>query len=283
MIGPPSDWGLPRESNQMTVEVTDQMPMGTEGLMERGDCVPRFALPDQNGAVASPLSDDIAGKPMILLFEGSDESSGSTFEQELEALRDAKKDWSINDTVVFAITRRSPEENRKLHESLNLPYALLSDEAGAVFRPYGLDVPPPGCPTISFALDTNLRVIEIIAGGDPGSHAPRAIGKIGALMANDPGIQLKQHPPVMVVPGALTPEDCARVIQVWHRPVPTWDTDGMVSEGHRAEKGDFKVRNESYGRVTQLVVRDPQVQKYLDAKLQRRVLTEIGKAFQTKV
>jgi len=267
----------------MTVQITDQMPMGTEGMLERGDRVPPFALPDQNGAMATPLSDDNAGRPMILFFDCADEQSGPAVEAELAALRDAKNDWESNGTVVFAITRRSPEENFRLHESLRLPYPVLSDGAGAVFRYYGLDPFPPGCPTVTFVLDTNMRAIDIVAGGEPSSHTPRVTGVISALMAELPDSQLKQHPPVLVLPGALTPEDCARIIQVWHRPVRTWETDGLVSEGHAAEKGDFKVRNESYGRVLQFVVRDPQIQKYLDAKLGRRVLAEITRVFQTKV
>ncbi len=267
----------------MMTQVTDQMPIGTEGQLERGDRVPPFALPDQNGAAVTPLSDDVAGKPMILLFECADEQAGPALERELVALRDTRRDWELNDTVVFAITRRSPEENLRLHDSLELPYSVLSDGSGEVFRAYGLDALPPGCPNVTFVLDTNMRAIEIVAGGNPGSQAPRAIDKISTLMADNPGTQLKRHPPVLVVPGALTPEDCARAVQVWHRPVRVWETDGMICDGYAVEKGDFKVRNESYGRVMQLVVRDPQVQKYLDAKMGRRVLTEIQKAFQTKV
>jgi peroxiredoxin len=267
----------------MTAQIADQMPLGTERLLESGDPVPTFALTDQNGATAAPLSDDIAGKPMILLFEGAAESARPAFERELETLRDAKNAWEASNTVVFAITRRSPEENRRLHESFRLPYSVLSDGAGAVFGSYGLDAPPLGGQTVTFVLDANMRAIDVVSGGDPGSHAPRAIGKISALMAEDPGIQLKRHPPVLVVPGALTPEDCARVIQVWNRPVRVWDSDGLICKGYVEEEGDFKIQNVSYGRISQFVLRDPQVQKYLDAKLQRRVLSEIRKAFQTKV
>ena len=264
-------------------QVTDRVPMGTEGLLECGDRVPPFALSDQNGTVRNPLSDEFSGKPMILLFECEEAQPGSSFETALAALRDAKPDWARSDTVVFAITRRSPADNRRLHDALALPYSVLSDASGAAFRSYGLAPPPPNCPFVTFALDTAMRAIEIVAGAEPKTHASRAIEKISALKADDPAAPMKRHPPVLVVPGALTPEDCARVIQVWHRPVKTWNTDGLISEGFAAEKGDFKVRNDSYGRVLQLVVRDRDLQKYLDAKLARRVLTEIAKAFQTKV
>ncbi len=257
--------------------------MGTEEMLECGDRVPSFALSDQNGTATFLLSDDIAGKPMILLFDCTDEQSRAAFERQLVALRDAKNDWEPSGTVVYAITRRSPEENLRLHESLRLPYSVLSDGSGAIFRSYGLAPLPPGCPAITYVLDTNLRAIDIIAEGEPGAHVSRAISMISTYMANIPITHLKCHPPVLVVPGALSPEDCARIIQIWHRPVRTWDTDGLICEGYAVEKGDFKVRNEAYGRVLQLVVRDLQVQKYLDAKLGRRVLTEIRKAFQTKV
>ena len=64
-----------------------------------------------------------------------------------------------------------------------------------------------------------------------------------------------------------------------------WETDGFATAGFKHEQGDFKIRNNtgSYGKVTQYVIKDPEIQKRLDAKIGRRVLPEIFKAYQTKV
>jgi predicted 2-oxoglutarate/Fe(II)-dependent dioxygenase YbiX len=72
-------------------------------------------------------------------------------------------------------------------------------------------------------------------------------------------------------------------MEVWHRPVQLWEGDGFTTQGFDKSTGDFKVRNKGYGHVVQMVVRDTKVQHYLDAKLQRRVMPEIHKTFQTKV
>ena len=73
------------------------------------------------------------------------------------------------------------------------------------------------------------------------------------------------------------------MIEVWHRPVQRWESDGFNSDGFAGERGDFKVRVESYGRTDQFVVRDPAVLEHLDSRLPRRVLPQITKAFGRRV
>jgi len=262
---------------------TGGIPLGTEGLFERGDRVPPFCLPDTRGVPVTPQSDEIAGRPTILAFDCTGIGEPAEFEAELAGLRDIFDALEAEQTAVFAITRRDAETNRRLKETLALPYPVLSDTVGAVYRACGLDPDAVSCPAVTYILDANLRAVEIVAGGEPGFLAERSRTVVKALAAESRGMHLAGHPPVIVLPRALTPKDCARIIDIWHRPVRTWHSDGQTSQGHDAEAGDFKVRNESYGRVVQMVLREPAAQKYLDAKLGRRVLPEIERAFQTKV
>ena len=256
------------------------MPLGTATQLECGDRIASFILPDQDGDPATPVADEVAGKPTLLVFDCGTDDDGA-YARELTALRDHADALKETGTTVFAITRRSIADNRHLRAAHGLPFQVLSDADGTAFKACGLDPTPPGCPVVTLVVDPNFRAVRAIGDGAAGSHAPRALTDLLRLGNEYRGAQIGTHPPVLVLPRALTPADCARLIEIWHQPAPTWQTDGMHCEGYAVETGNFKVRNESYGRVLQLVVRDAQVQKYLDAKLGRRIMPEIRKAFQT--
>lgn len=265
--------------------VTGRDRTGSSTGLESGDRAPPFALLDQSGESVTPLDDEIAGKPVLLVFRTGD--AGAAYPEELAAFRERHDEFAALEATVLAITRDSVEANSRLHVAQDLPFKVLSDGPGAVFKAYGLasgGASDGGSgAAITMVLDPNLHVIEVLNPGPRGGHAAAALRGLSRAAGERPPGRLGAHPPVLVVPRALGKEDCASLIEAWHRPVAVWDTDGLACAGYEMEKGDFKVRNESYGRVEQLVVRDPKILANLDAKLWRRVLPEIRKAFQTKV
>ncbi len=265
------------------MQPADQIQPATRAQLECGDRIAPFVLPDQEGNPATLVADEVAGKPALLVFEGGTGEDNTAFARELAAMRDHSEAFKESGATIFAITRRSVAENQRLHAEHKLPFQVLSDSDGTAFKACGQDHFPPNHSTVTLVVDPNYRAVRAIGGGEAGSHAPQALADLLLLEKEYRRTQIGVHPPVLVLPRALTPADCARLIEIWHRPVTTWKTDGMRCEGYTIEKGDFKVQNDSYGNVLQLVVRDPQVQKYLDMKLQRRVLPEISKAFQTTV
>ena len=263
------------------VQPTNQVPLGAAMRLECGDRIASFILPDHDGDPTTPVADEVAGKPALLVFECGTGDDGASYARELAAICDHAEAFKETGATVFAITRRSVAENRHLHATHDLPFQVLSDADGKVFKACGLEPMPPDCPVVTLVVDPNFRAVRAIGGGEAGSHAPRALTDLLRLEKEYRGAPISAHPPVLVLPRVLTPADCARLIEVWHQPATIWQTDGMYCEGYAVETGNFKVRNESYGRVLQLVVRDPQMQQYLDAKLGRRVMPEIRKAFQT--
>ena len=266
------------------MQSTKQISLATAAQLECGDRIVPFMLPDQKGDRVTPVADEVAGKPVLLVFEcGTGEDDRAAYAHELASMRDHAEALKKTGATVFAITRREVTGNQRLHAENNLPFQVLSDSNGKVFQSCGLVSLPPGCPVVTLVLDPNFRVVRAIGGGDTGSHARRALEDLLRLQEEYRSTQIATHPPVLVLPRALTPKDCTRLIGIWRQPATVWETDGMHCEGYAIEKGDFKVRNDSYGRVLQLVVRNPEVQQYLDTKLKRRVLPEIGKAFQTTV
>ncbi len=129
-------------------------------------------------------------------------------------------------------------------------------------------------------MDPTYRVQAIIGGTAEPSHADIALEHLRAEAARRPATGIAIHPPILVLPRLLSPDDCRALVDIWHRPVRIWHTDGHSSPGFDLDRDDFKVRNDFYGNVVQLVVRDPAVNAMLDGKLGRRIGGEIERAFQ---
>ena len=250
--------------------------------LETGDRIPAFALAGSDGAPVTPVSNDLSGRPLLLVFECGPVADCPSFAAELAALRDHSADLRAHDTVVLALTRRSCGDNGALEQQQALPFPVLSDPQAKVYGACGLDPQSIGRTAVTLALDGNLRVVAVIDGGGA-SRWPAIAEALESAAEQDSGETLSGHPPVLVLPRVLTPEDCAALIEVWHRPVPLWEGYDFKNEGFDQEAGDFKAGLSDHGRVVQFVVRDPEVQRYLDTKLNRRVLPEIMKSFQTRV
>lgn len=260
--------------------VADLIPFETARQLEAGDRISPILLKAQDGGVFNSLSDDVAGLPTLLIFECAQAQSGAGFEANLVTLRNRIEAAWTGRCVVRAITRRTERGNRDLHERLGLAFDLLSDPQGSVYRASGLEPAPPGCDAVVFVLDPQFRVVGSTAGRGAGL-VEEALRYLARLLEKQEQQSLQSHAPVIVIKNALTPEDCARLMRVWHQPVPVWKTDGLLCDGHEAEKGDFKVQGEAPYKVLQYVIRNPQIQRYLDNKLSRRIKPEVEKAFQT--
>ncbi len=251
--------------------------------LEAGDRIAPFVLPDPDGKPINPSADYLAGRPLLLVFEcAKEDDGGKAYAGELAALGDRADAVQAQSVLVLAITRRSRADNGALLRAQALPFTVLSDPEAKVYAACGLDPVTIGRATVTLVLDGNMRVVDLFDGGGA-SRGTEIAGALGRMTERNAEAALGNHPPVLVLPRVLTPEDCANLIRVWHRPVRMWESDGLTKQEFNSEKGDFKVRNKGYGRVVQLVVRDADLQNYLDTKLQRRVMSEIAKAFQTKV
>jgi peroxiredoxin/predicted 2-oxoglutarate/Fe(II)-dependent dioxygenase YbiX len=256
--------------------------LGSTDRLEAGDRIAAFTLPDVDGKPVNPLSDHLAGRPLLLIFDCAPQPGAPGLREDLAALAEQAETLAAQDVLVLAVTRRSPQDNRRLAAKQPLPCRLLSDPAGRVYAACGLDPATVGRATVTLALDSNLRVLDVIDGG-PASRWKAIAGALARYNGTGDPAPHDGHAPVLVLPRVLTPDDCAHLVQVWHRPVQVWEGDGLTTQGFNEAKGDFKVRNSDYGKVTQYLVRDPALQRYLDAKLQRRLLPEIQKVFQTRV
>ncbi len=257
--------------------------------LETGDPVAPFVLADHTGTHWSPLDNDIAGKPLLLVFH----LRGSTADllhdlQPFVAARDRLRDMGC---AIFALTRAhavaeivralpSTPEGKPL-----LP--LLTDAAGDVFAAYGMDAtarspsagsaPNTGGPapnTVVLLLTPNMKIAYMSA---LPMNMQRITDALQRMTLARPPIPLSAHPPILLVPVALSAADCADLVQLWHR----LDQQHGAAGHSDVDPKCISFLHE-YGKVKQYLIDEPRLQQALDAKLSRRLMPEISKAFDTR-
>lgn len=253
----------------------------THDWLEPGDPVAPFILPDPSGTHWSPLDNDIAGKPLLLLFHVS--GAESEFLYALEAYIAVQDQLQSLGCSTFALTRAAfaAEISQALPTGRDgqpiLP--VLTDETGRVFQSYGLGstaaAPAERSPTlVALLLNANLKIAYI--GASP-QDPQRIMDELQRISRARPPIPLTAHPPILLVPMALSPADCTSLMQFWHR----LDQEHGAS-GHSAVDAKCISFLHEYGRVRQYLVENPSLQKALDTKISRRLMPEISKAFDTR-
>ncbi len=246
--------------------------------LEIGDAAPPFVLTDHAGAARALYGDAVAGHAVLLAFLSRAEGPEAT--ALLDALHAAFDLAANNATRVFAILPAAGPALAASHGKLGLSFPLLADPQLQAARGYGLQ---QGGPSVLIVIDHNLRVALIDAVTDPAAAVAAARDCVARLAARRHERSVQTHAPVLVLPRVLSPRECAELIEVWHRPVKLWHSDGFRSTGYEHETGDFKIRIDTYGKTDQFVVRDPKLLDHLDARVMGRVIPQISKAFQQEV
>ena len=230
---------------------------------------------DETGERTFSNADLVTGRPLVLLFCSS---GGEPPTDLLAAFRDRGAAFASLEANIYAVSRLPMEANRAAHDALRLPFKLLTDATGDIFRTYGAD----GAAT-AIILDPNHRIASILRDSTPAALADAALAYLRQAFPLR-AIRVQAQAPILLLPRVLGAVDCARLVELFHRPVNVWATDGFRSEGHTKEPGDFKVDHAGvYGQLTEYVVREPALQQFLDQRFARRVAPEMRKAFQTGV
>jgi len=107
-------------------------------MLDTGDKVPEFTLPDQDGHDIS-LTALLKDGPAILYFYPADFTPGCT--REACSIRDIHREISRAGLTVAGISPQSPESHKRFREKHGLPFTLLSDENKDVVKLFGVNGP----------------------------------------------------------------------------------------------------------------------------------------------
>jgi len=234
---------------------------------EVGDFAPNFNLPDQNGKPFVLRADRIAGRPVLLVFTPV-EADGAALAEIGTSLSELKGLGAV--TVL--IRPAMPLENAAFLKRLDLRVRAVSDPGGRLRQAYGID---PAGETRLVLLNTNQRILAIEAALAP------VLERLRREAQRRQDVPATPHPPVLLVPEVLSRAECRWLIELYD--TPGWPTRAVGE--HLQETGNYKIEINDYGRVDRVdfVILDPQTRALLDARIGRRVIPEIFKAFQYPV
>jgi peroxiredoxin len=239
--------------------------------LSAGDIAPPCALPALDGRIVDIRSDAIAGNPIILLF----------CPQFSQVITDAvTRVAAVQPTFIaagarlFAVTL----ENAKVARAQNIPFTVLIDRSGEVFRTFGADA--RDVPT-TVVLRPNQHVLAILRSA-PGLEATEALAELGRVAAERRTALMTPHPPVLIVPDVLSQAECRHLISVYETRGRTFVPPGA---GIDYIGTDYKMRIPEYGRADRIDhwIVDSDTTALLHRRIEQRLLPEIAKAFQYRI
>ncbi len=92
--------------------------------MKKGDSLPSFTLPDQNGNNIA-VKEFIGKQPLVIYFYPKDDTPGCT--KEACSFRDSMKEFEELDSKVIGISADTVDSHKAFTEKHNLNFTLLSD------------------------------------------------------------------------------------------------------------------------------------------------------------
>jgi peroxiredoxin Q/BCP len=143
--------------------------------MRKGDTVPDFELPDQNGTPRS-LSQLLEAGPVVLFFYPAAMTYGCT--KESCHFRDLKAEFAAVGAQPVGISADQVDKQRRFDEKESLGLTLLSDPEKTVAAQLGAKRGPSFMPNkrITFVIDTDRTVLDVFHSEvSMGSHADKAL------------------------------------------------------------------------------------------------------------
>src|SRR6185437_14019491 len=236
-----------------------------------GDIAPEVVLRAVDGATIELNGDTMAGNVIIVLF--CPRFSAGVGEA-VAALRASAEAFVAAGAKLVAITL-SPA---KVAAEQALPFPLLLDRSGDVFRAYNAD--QREAPT-TVVLRANQHVAAILKDA-PGAQVSAALGVVERLAAERQSGLMAPHPPVLIVPDVLSRDDRRRLIRIYETRGKTF-----VEPRHGDDKmtTDYKMRIPEYGRNDRIDhwLVEADTNTFIDGRLQTRLFPEIRRAFQYRI
>jgi thioredoxin-dependent peroxiredoxin len=125
-------------------------------MLDTGDKVPEFTLPDQDGHDIS-LTGLLKDGPAILYFYPADFTPGCS--REACSIRDIHRDIMRAGLTVAGISPQGPDSHKRFREKHGLPFTLLSDENKEVVKLFGVNGPLGfWVQRVTFLIDQNRTV-----------------------------------------------------------------------------------------------------------------------------
>ncbi|CAN5643017.1 thioredoxin-dependent thiol peroxidase [soil metagenome] len=149
-------------------------------MLEVGQPLPSFSLPDQDGNVVS--LDDLKGERAVIYFYPKDDTSGCT--AQACGLQERLSD--ISGARVLGVSPDSSKSHRKFADKFGLKFTLLADTEKTLCEACGVWVEKSmygkkymGVARTTFLLDKDGVITHVFEKVNPQSHAAEVIAAMG--------------------------------------------------------------------------------------------------------
>ncbi len=150
------------------------------------------------------------------------------------------------------------------------------DDDQAIAKMFGAATADSGL--ISFILDERLRVAGVIKSKDAADHAAQVYDAFDRMPKLRPPHHAQPQAPVLIVPHVFEPDFCAKLIQGYRN-------NGGAESGHMVERDGMTVLvvDHAHKRRSDWNIEDQALIRACHARIQRRIVPEIARAFQFHV
>ena len=232
-----------------------------------GDPVPWFVLPSTAGPEFRLHS--VAGRFIVLCFFGS--SSNPAARARLEAALSLRAAYDDARLAFFGVSTDARDRDEGRVRGLIPGIRYFWDFTGEVTRQF---MPQDGA-GITYVLDPTLRVIAALRFDDPRGHDRRLAAEIAALPVPHQHAGVELYAPVLIVPRVFEPVLCRRLIDIYRQ------SGGEDSGFMRDREGKtVAIIDHQHKRRQDCRIDDPRLRDGLNARVLRRLVPEIQRAFQ---
>lgn len=135
-----------------------------------GEIAPDFEAPDQDGRPFKLSS--LRGDPVVLYFYPKADTPGCTSES--KAFRDRYSEFVGKKVHVVGVSTDDCPAQKAFAEKYELPFPLVADRTKAVAKKFDVLAPQGYARRVSFFLDAQGRVLEVVDTPSAGPHVERA-------------------------------------------------------------------------------------------------------------
>jgi thioredoxin-dependent peroxiredoxin len=141
-------------------------------MIEAGQPAPEFDAPTAAGTRLTLRT--LKGHPLVLYFYPEADTPGCTVES--KGFRDHYADFRAQGVEIVGVSVDEVEDQKAFAGKYNLPFPLLADSTKTVATAYGVLGPGGKARRVTFLIDPQGKVVEVVANGkaDPHIAAARA-------------------------------------------------------------------------------------------------------------
>lgn len=137
--------------------------------------------PDFSGTIAdgSRLTlSSLRGRPVVLYFYPKANTTGCTLEA--RGFTEHYPEFQRAGVAIVGVSVDSTEAQKSFADKCSIPFPLVADRDKSIARQYGVLGLLGIAKRVTFFLDANGRVTDVVEGMMPGPHVQRALTKFAA-------------------------------------------------------------------------------------------------------